>query len=89
MQINNINSQNFTAKKFRIPIKSTTLNKRGIGKQTKFLVQEYSNPKAKELWNEALNEKDITKKLDLLNAMGEYKIVDINCNKNLQALMQI
>ena len=83
MKINPINDQNFEAKKFRIPVKTEFVRKDNIVHETRMIVKEFSNPKAKVLWNKALEENNLSKKMKYLNAMGEYKLVDINQGKDV------
>lgn len=82
MNIQAINSQTF-GKNFRLPVKSMVVgtHSNGIAKRKVNLVKEYSNPNAEKLWNQAMNETSLSKKLNLLDAMGEYRLVDLEQEK--------
>lgn len=85
MNIQAISNQSFGAKNFRIPVKTAIVGnvETGFVKKRVNLVKEYSNPNAELLWNQAQNETSMRKKLKLLDAMGEYKLVDLEQEKYL------
>ena len=78
MRVNIVNRQNFEAEKFRIPIKNLE-TKWGFIETDCY--REYDNPRAEELYNLAKKETDLKKKIDLLDAMGDYRIVDKRVEK--------
>lgn len=79
MNIQAINTQTFGAKKFRLPVKSAVIGHpdAGIAKRKVNWVKEYENPNAEALWNQAMKETSMEKKLSLIEAMGEYKLIDL------------
>lgn len=85
MNIQAISNQSFGAKNFRIPVKTAIVGnpETGLAKKKVNLVKEYSNPNAESLWNQAQKETSMTKKLKLLDAMGENKLVDLEQRKYL------
>lgn len=90
MKIQAINNQSFGAKKFRIPVKSMLVGdaESGFGKRKVNWVKEFSNPNAETLWNQALNETSMKKKLSLLEAMGEYKLIDLEQEKQIKKALK-
>ena len=78
MNIQAINSPNFCSKKFRLPVK-TAIDV--IANKKVNWVKEYSNPNAKNFWELAMNETSLTKKLNLIDEMGEYRLVDLEQEK--------
>ena len=84
MRVEKINSntfnQNFNAKKFRVPVKISTIDRSGIADRIKKKpgkwVQEYSNPKAEEIYKKAMGTEDLFKSLHLLRSMGAYELKD-------------
>ena len=98
MKICAINNQKFEAKKFRLPLKivkdtesvRTSLN--FVSKQTDLpgiYVMEYSNPKAKELYERAQKTTNLEKKLDLLEKMGDYKVINIAEEQTLAQFLNV
>ena len=85
MKINSITGQNFVGKKFRIPIKkvSTKLVDGPVdwGDFPVDCVKEFSNPKAKKLYNQAQKAQNIKDRAALLSQMGEYRIIDNSAEK--------
>lgn len=83
MNIQAINSPNFCSKKFRLPVKTAIVGnmRDGIANKKVNWVKEYSNPNAKNLWEQAMNETSLTKKLNLIDEMGEYRLVDLEQEK--------
>ena len=97
MKINAINNKNFEAKKFRLPVKIVEPTTKGsmtnqyIPKNSTIsgnFVKEYSNPNAEKLFNKAMNTKDIDKKLQYLEEMGDYKIINIDLEKNIDKFIK-
>ena len=95
MKVENINSTNFYAKKFRLPVKTILKRNDGVVADKQIIVREYENSNAEVLWNRALAENDFDKKIKLLSAMGKYRLVDINqksvisnAKDNLRALQK-
>ena len=98
MKINAINNQNFEAKKFRLPLKivkdteSVKANITYASKQTDLpgvYVMEYSNPLAKDLYEKAMNTKNLEEKLNLLEKMGDYKVIDIAEEQKIEKFLDI
>ena len=79
MNIQAINAQTFGAKKFRLPVKSAKIGHpdTGLAEKTVNWVKEYENPNAEALWNQAMKESSFDKKLNLLEAMGDYRLIDL------------
>ena len=72
-----INNQNFEAKKFRI------IKQPGgavFGKELNFMpyVEEYSNPNAKQLYNQMSEETNLRKRMKLKKELGYPKIKPLN-----------
>lgn len=80
MKISKINNQSFGDKKFRLPIENIvyTIEGRTLWSKKTFLVREYSNPKAKELYEKANQTKNIKDKAKLYIEMGHYEIKEMN-----------
>ncbi len=77
MKIAAINNQNFQAKKFRVSAVVTmpdTCNP--LKTITRKMIQEYSNPCAKNYYKQAQKEKSLQRRIELYEAMGEYKLID-------------
>lgn len=82
MQINSINNTAFEAKKFRLIVDATyydrvdgaLLNHRNVGKY----VKEYSNPKARDLYNQAQKSTNVKEQIKLYNEMGDFEIKSLN-----------
>lgn len=85
MNVQAINNQSFGAKKFRIPVKTAMVGspETGFAKRKVNLVKEYSNPNAEKLWKQAMQETSIKKKTSLIEAMGEYKLIDLEQEKQI------
>ena len=62
-----------------MPVKSAVIGHpdTGIAKRRVSWVKEYENPNAEALWNQAMNETSFDEKLSLIEAMGEYKLIDL------------
>lgn len=97
MKINAINNTNFEAKKFRLPVrivKPTTdvsMIDQYAPKETLasgVFVKEYSNPRARKFFNKAMQTDDIDKKLYYLDKMGDYKIVDISLEQQVDKFIK-
>lgn len=85
MRINSIDNQSFGAAKFSLPLRSYKcchLGEKRIVNQ----ICQYDNPNAQALFDKAMNEKDINKKMALLEQMGDFHIVDTNLTKALNAV---
>ena len=77
MKISAISSQTFQAKKFRIPVEVTMPNKDNpMETVTRRMIQEYSNPNAKNYYEQAQREKSFQRQIELYEAMGEYKLIE-------------
>ena len=93
MRIQNINSFNFESKRFRIPVKFIKENSDPIVAGRQYypkdvfekgnFVKEYSNPRAEEYFNKALEATNIDEKIKYLEQMGDYTIVDISKNQQV------
>lgn len=86
MKIQSISSQNFGAKKFRLPITIvddnilTTLRHGAVNKYTMVdgrFVKEYSNPRAEKLYKKYQNAPTLQEQLKFLEQMGDYSIIDL------------
>ena len=78
MKICSIPSQNFQARKFRLPVKTVEWAHPGFSATEKVnWVKEFSNPKAEELYKKAMETSDLQEKMKLLDQMGEYRLFDI------------
>lgn len=98
MRIRGINNQIFTAKKFRIPVRIVKensdpflLNSRSAKREHLVkgnFVREYDNPKAEEYFYKALNADNVNEKLEYLDLMGEYKLIDIELEQKLDTFMK-
>lgn len=96
MRVNLNNSQVFEGKKFRIPVKivkptdSISHKMSSYGKNTQIpgnFVKEYSNPKAEEYFIKAQNAKSVDEMLKYLDAMGDFKIIDIENEKRVNKFL--
>ena len=65
MQVGIINSQNFKAQRFSLP----------IGSEVE-LYKEYSNPNAQNLYNLAQKTINLKERASLYSKMGDYTIID-------------
>lgn len=90
LPINGYSSQNFTANKFRIPIKGITFSIDGFPVHTEKFegYREYPNPNAEKLYNEAINTKNLAEKIRLFSEMGDYHIVNINTEKLVDKVLR-
>ena len=78
MKISTINNQIFEAQKFRLPVKEAIFGPPEFHCTGKVnWVKEYTNPKAKDLYEKAMKTKDLQEKMKLFNQMGEYKLIDL------------
>ena len=81
MRINSIDNQSFESKKFRLIIGdqmyahvgTTMTNFKTFGRY----VQEYSNPKAEELYKQAKKTSNIKEKVRLYDEMGHYELKNL------------
>ena len=90
MRVNSINSLSFGNKKFRLPVKilkpteSISQKISSYRKESQVpgnFVREYSNPKAEEYFIKAQNATSVGEMLKYFDAMGEYKIINIENEK--------
>jgi len=98
MKIQGLNNINFGAKKFRLPVKIVK-NTESItamqpwGYKDEFVsgnfVREYNNPKAEEYFNKAMASNNIDEKMRYLDKMGDYKIIDINLEQQLDKFIKM
>lgn len=92
MKVQSISSQNFEAKKFRLPIKNLVDKAESGHEFPKFfktpvnLVKEYSNPNAEAIYKEAMSIKDPFKRAEKLSEMGDYEIKDMSWKARLRRL---
>ena len=78
MKICSIPSQNFQARKFRLPVKAVEMAQPGFSATEKVnWVKEFSNPKAEVLYKKAMETSDLKEKMRLFEQMGEYRVFDI------------
>lgn len=90
MRVQNINSQNFEAKKFRLSIKALdfTEPKYGMGaprfKIPVNYVKEYENPNAEQIYKEAMKIKNPLERVKKLDEMGDYKLIDVSWQERLR-----
>ena len=78
MKICSIPSQNFQARKFRLPVKAVEMAHPGFSATEKVnWVKEFSNPKAEDLYKKAMETSDLKEKMRLFEQMGEYRVFDI------------
>ena len=79
MKIQTINSQtNFNAKNFKIKSNKMQYTYTDTGYtffKNMYWAKEYSNPKAEELYNRAMQTKDLKQKTELFKEMGHYKML--------------
>lgn len=89
MKTQSVTSQNFTAKKFRLPL--TLSSKYGDLKVAKgSYVMEYSNPKAESLYKKALKagkKYNFAERQKLYSQMGEYDIVCLETEKEVDEFL--
>ena len=98
MKIQGLNSINFCAKKFRLPVKIVKNTESNTamqpwGYKDEFVsgnfVREYNNPKAEEYFNKALDATNADEKLHYLDLMGDYKIIDISLEQQLDKFIKM
>ena len=73
MKIDSINNQTFQASRLRINVKRIQTR---WGSVSVDCVKEYENPKAEELYQLAMQTKDIKERIDILSQLGHYKIIE-------------
>ena len=81
-----VNNQSFGTNKFRLPIKAITYGEPHMSytvKTSDNIVKEYSNPLAADLYQKAEKEKSIKEKIKLIDAMGHYRIRNLDAEKRL------
>lgn len=90
LPIQGYSSQNFTANKFRIPIKGITFSVDGFPVHAEIFkgYREYPNPNAEKLYNEAKKATNLAERIKLLSEMGDYHIVDINKEKLIDKVLR-
>ena len=97
MKIQGINNINFDAKKFRLPVKFVKNTEAVNMMQSSYnieecvvgnFVREYNNPKAEEYFYKAMNTSDIDKKFHYLDLMGEYRIIDISLEQQVDKFIK-
>lgn len=91
MKVQNINSQNFEAKKFRLPIKKIDfthpdLLRYGRSEISVNYVKEYENPNAKEIYKQAMKIKDPFERAKKLAEMGHYELKDMSLTEKIKKI---
>lgn len=81
MKVQTINNQNFEARRLRLPVRKLDLTSPELiqyGRSVKRvnLVKEYSDPRAKSLFEQANKSNNIREKARLLSEMGDYEVID-------------
>lgn len=89
MKVQNIGSQNFEAKKFRVPLKKVDLThpdflKYGRSEISVNYVKEYENPNAEKIYKEAMKIKDPFERGKKLAEMGHYKLIDMSFKERVK-----
>ena len=96
MRINSIESLSFGNKKFRLPVKivkpTDSISQRMSSYKREMqvpgnYVREYSNPKAEEYFIKAQNAKTIDEMLKYYDAMGDYKVINLENEKNINKFL--
>ena len=84
------NKQQFTAEKFRVPVKEIVYTIGGIRLWTKKcnLVREYSNPNAEQLYKQAKQTHDFREKARLYSEMGHYELVDMTLREKITQFLE-
>ena len=88
MRVTSIDNNTFKAKNFRLVVNavdydrvgSRLTNFRNVGKY----VKEYSNPTAKELYEQAQKTSDVKEQIRLYNKMGHYELKCLNLKEFLK-----
>ena len=97
MKVNAINNINFDAKKFRLPVRivkpatSASRLEKSVAKEnlvSGVFVREYSNPDAKKFFDKAMMTDDIDKKIYYLDKMGDYKVIDISLEQQVDRFIK-
>ncbi len=88
MRVNSIDDNAFKAKKFRLVVNAVDYDRVG-GRLTNFknvgkYVKEYSNPTAKELYEQAQKTKDVKEQIRLYEEMGDYELKSLNLFERLR-----
>ncbi len=90
MRISKINNQSFESKNFRLPINNFiyTIDGRPLWSKKANAVREYSNPKAKELYEKAQKSHDIKEIINLYNEMGHYELKEMNFGEQIKSFFK-
>lgn len=92
-----INNTNFNAQKFRLPVRFVKPNSTASTARQFFprknlisgnFVKEYSNPNAELFFNLALETSNFDKKMYYLEQMGEYKLIDISLEQQVDCFIK-
>lgn len=92
MNVEKINSntfsQSFRAKKFRVPVDVRKIERKGesshIRKVSGNWVQEFSNPKAEDIYVQVMKTEDVNRGLQLLKSMGPSKTKNISLSSRIR-----
>lgn len=91
MKVQNINSQNFGTKNFRLPVKMVDFTEPKYGLCAPRVripvnyVREYENPDAERIYNEAMQIKDPFERAKKLAQMGHYRLTDMTFGEKVKS----